>query len=292
MDAPILERVSFNLVLWRKILDQVSIEVSNQFSIDIQTISPFGFEILMNPYFLKCNLRRFYAYIGTSSNVKIDPNEILKCFREKLISYLQIYYKEFHDDIVIIVEAEKMELLREKNYICKIYDKLVDLQFRFFKTSIISDYADYIITSLNGLMVAKGESQKYKHDIRHRWRFYQLYIMQENLYKNYLPAMDAYETKLFNAVFKIVGNMIQIFYNQELKDVEISDFEQCLFDDLILPRLNIIRDSIKSKDGENVTISSIAYHFNDLLSVDISKKIYEEKSKVIMDTYYDFASLA
>lgn len=292
MDASILEKVSFDIVLWRKILDTVSKEVGDKFSIDIQTISPFGFEILMNSSFLKSNLRRFYAYIGTNSALSFDYHELLHVFRSTLMQYLSMYYENFHDDIVIVVEAEKMDFLREKNYICQTTDKLIDLQFRFCNDTILSDYADYVIASLNGLIVDKGENRGYKHDIRHRWRYYQLYIMQENLYKNYLPSMTEHQQKCYSELFKIVGNMIQIFYNQELKKVEINDFEQCLFDDLIIPRLGIIRDSIKSKTGDNIIISSTAYHFNDLLSVEIAKDIYREKSAMIMQTYYDFAKLS
>ena len=281
------QRVPFNNALWREVLNLTSDEVNSFFNLDIETISPFGFEVLMDKRFLYGTLRRFYCYMGTKTSVsEAIQSKIIQYFYEILMQQLAVKYSTLFPSIVLVVMKDNLLYLVDDQYICKPTDKLIDIQFRQVKTSILDDYSNYVIASLDGLIMEKGEVKGYRNRAINRWRFYQLYIMQEELYRQYSPCMLTHEIQLFKNIPSLASNMIKVFFNSESVVQKISIYEESLFQELILPRVNILYKVANGNSKNLMEINSSAYHVKDDLSLSIDKKMYQDIMLKIKNTYH------
>jgi hypothetical protein len=277
----------FNNALWREMLNLTSTEVNSFFNLDIETISPFGFEVLMDKRFLYGNLRRFYCYIGTKKNISQDMQaKVIQYFYEILMQKISSKYSSLFTSIVLVIMKEDFVYLIDKYHDCKPNDKLIDIQLRQVETSILDDYSNYIIASLGGLVMEKGEVKGYRDRAVNRWRFYQLYIMQEELYKQYSPCMSKHEMELFKNISHLASNMIKVFFNNDSVSHEISTHEELLFQELVLPRINILYKVAGGNHKNIMTIHSSSYHVKDDLSLDIDKRMYEDIMLKIKNTYH------
>jgi hypothetical protein len=283
------QKVPFNNALWREILNSTTDEVNSFFNLDIETISPFGFEVLMDKRFLHGILRRFYCYLGTKKSISDDTQlKIIRYFYEKLMQKLSIKYPALFSSIVLVVMKDDFLYLVDDQYICKSTDKLIDIQFRQVNTNILDDYSNYVIASLDGLIMEKGEVKGYRDRAINRWRFYQLYIMQEELYRQYSPRMTTHEIQLFKNIPSLASNMIKVFFDSNSVNQKISTYEESLFQELILPRVNILY-KVASGNSENIMeINSSAYHVKDDLSLNIDKEIYQDIMLKIKNTYNQY----
>ncbi len=281
------QKEPFNNALWREILNSTTEEVNSFFNLNIETISPFGFEILMDKRFLYGTLRRFYCYMGTKTRISEDmQSKIIQYFYEMLMQKLSFKYPTLFSSIVLVVMKDNFLYLVDDRYVCKPTDKLIDIQFRQVKTNILDDYSNYIIASLDELVSNKGDCRGYINNIRRRWRFYQLYIIQEKLYQKYLPNMSEHEAKQFKILFGLAGNMINVFFDNVSFNHKLSADEESIFDQLILPRISLLYKLIRG-DGKNIiTINSTAYHAKENLSLSIDKGIYQEIALKVKSTYH------
>lgn len=279
----------FNNALWRELLNSTSDEVNYFFNLNIEAISPFGFEILMNRKFLYGNLRRFYCYLGTKKNILDEMQaKVIQCFYEILIKKIASEYSSFFSSIVLVIMKDNFLYLTDKNYDCKPTDKLIDIQLRQVETTLLDDYSNYIIASLDSLVMAKGEVKGYKDRAINRWRFYQLYIMQEELYKKYSPCMSKREAQLFKNLPSLVSNMINIFFNKSVVSNAISTYEESLFQELILPRVDILYTVVSGNRKNIIVINSCSYHVEDNLSLSIDKRIYSDTFLTVKNTYLHY----
>ncbi len=283
------QKAPFNNALWREILNSTTNEVNSFFNLDIETISPFGFEVLMDKRFLYGILRRFYCYIGTKISISEDIQlNIIQYFYEILMKKLSFKYTTVFSSIVLVVMKDDFLYLVDDHYICKPTDKLIDIQFRKVKTNILDDYSNYVIASLDGLVMEKGEVKGYRDRAINRWRFYQLYIMQEALYRQYSPCMTTHEIQIFKNIPSLASNMIKVFFNSESVKQKISTYEESLFEELILPRVNILY-KVAGGNGENIMeVNSSAYHVKDDLSLSIDKKMHQDIMLKIKNTYNQY----
>lgn len=285
-----VQKPPFNNKLWREILCGIAKKASNRFNMLIECISPFGFEVLMDKDFLSRNLRRFYCYIGIDLSVsEKDKTAIMEYFYHEIMHEISIKYSSFFSSVVLVITGATFIYFKDKTYECAPTDKLIDIQLRTVKKNILEDYSNYIITSLEGLMNEKGETRGYKGNVRNRWRFYQLYIIQEQLYKEYVPQMSPSEQSLFNSIFKITSNMINIFFENRFADGRMALHEAEIFECLIMPRLKLIYKAISSDEENLISTESTAYHYNDKLSITMDKKIYTDTMLKIQDTYINYA---
>ncbi|MFU8797415.1 MAG: hypothetical protein ACNA7Y_01770 [Gammaproteobacteria bacterium] len=279
---------AFNNANWRKLLSQVCEDI-DVYNAGIQAINPFGFEILEDKKFLAGNLRRFYCYIGAPAHLNLDGDFIVSQYREALFVRLQAMETTMYEDAVIVVENQRLYKLKNENYICKPTDKLIDIQFRPFKEDILSDYANYIIASMDSLYSDKGEAKGYRNSRMHRWRAYQLYIIQETLFGNLIIQMNDDQHILYRNLFKQISNMIQIFYTPELADCLPSGIEEDIINKLIIPRISLMKESVSgSKNSQKINVECYAYHFEDKLEVLFDKNIYLDALNKIKNSYLNF----
>ncbi len=278
----------FNNGLWRQIITEACKITDQYFKVGLEIISPFGFEVLEDKKFLSNKLRRFYCYIGAPYQSNVDKNEVVSLFKQVLFSHLESIESRMLEDIVIVIQNEHLDKLRPDNYLCKLTDKLIDIQFRPVTKDILSDYANYTITTLDGILSNKGESGCYKTNKMRRWRLYQLYIMQEQLFGELISPMSPDECAAYHELFNFISNMIQIFYTPSMMDIAPNATEQHILNFLIKPRLNLIKNAVLGDSNELLEVSCRAYHFEDMLNLHISKQIYWHAFNKIRRTYLSF----
>lgn len=277
----------FNNFLWRKILDDTCTIVDTD-NLGLQVISPFGFELLEDKTYLSHRLRRFYAYIGVNKHLKLNKQKIISHFRKILFKKLSIVSPQMWNDIVIVIESDKIIKLKNDNYICKPTDKLIDIQLRVVDTDILTDYANYIITTLAGLHLEKGEGGAFRTNLIWRWRLYQLYIIQEQLFSQLLSPMPAIEDMLYKSIFKFLTNKIQPFFDPNLMHSTLTDQENIIIHGLIKPRIEKMYKCINNLKNDKITIQCQDYHRNENLELTLDKKIYDLAINKIKETYLKF----
>jgi hypothetical protein len=278
----------FNNRLWRQILTEVCREVESA-PHELEIISPFGFELLGNKQFLQKKLRRFYCYIGISPEKSYDKNAILPAFTQRLLYKLRQLESSMLDDVVLLIQHDEIKKLRAENYLCQPSDKLIDLQLRATDANILTDYAHYVITTLDGLYAEKGEASVCHKNKVNRCRMYQLYVMQEQLFGHLLPPMDEEQCELYRLLFCLIDNMVQFFFTPELINTPLTDQELKVIEQLIKKRVALIKQAIDNTDyQEKVTIRSLSYHIEEPLELTLARPLYEQALQKISSTYLNF----
>lgn len=278
----------FNNQLWRKLLSEVCKEIDiNHVGLDV--ISPFGFELLEDKSFLSHKLRRFYAYIGAPRHLNLDQEKMTSQFKQVFFEKLKYIKTRMLDDIVIVIENHKLNKLCQEGYQCKLTDKLIDIQFRPVDTDILTDYANYTVATLDGVHHEKGEGKEFRTNKMWRWRLYQLYIMQEQLFGSLLPPMTINEHKNYKAIFEVISNMIQLFYAPNMMAAEPTEQEKDIIFQLIKPRIATMYEVVKPRSyGDTKVIKCHAYHYDDDLELTLDLELYHQVINKIKRTYLEF----
>ncbi|MFN7096253.1 MAG: hypothetical protein ACK4PR_01640 [Gammaproteobacteria bacterium] len=278
----------FNNQLWRDILAHTASLLSEELNIKIEVISPFGFEVTQNPHFLTTQLRRFYCYIGMEKYSTYNKEFVATRFYEHLFDYLSVLNTAFLDNIAIVIFNQHIHLLNDHQYHCQPQDCLIDIQVREINHDIITDYGNYLIASLAGLYEHKIESMYFYEDIRYRWRTYQLFVIHEHLFGHLLPPMTEEHSRQFKRLFSFVSNSINIFYHSAGLHTFANSEEIALYRNLIQPRITSMIHAIRADDKDNITLSIPAYHFDDVLTIEIDHLLYEKTLDFIKNSYQQF----
>ena len=279
----------FNNSIWRNSINEAYKQLNYEGLLNI--ISPFGFEVLNNKKYLSGNLRKFYVYIGITQSNETNTNEIASKFRENLFNILQIDMPEFLMDIVAIIENQTVTTVNTDNYQCKPVDKLIDIQVRQLSKGedILTDYANYLICTINAILEQKGEAQLIEVNPIMRSRMFQLYLMIETIFKQYLPQLSHQEKLLFQSAPKYISNKIDAFFDEKLTKKYATEHELRVYENLVLPRLKKLKQVIKPhtlKSTVNINLNS--YHHPSQLTAVIDKTIYTEVQQYIIKTYKDY----
>lgn len=279
---------SFNNAAWRQLLSQVCQEIDVSHA-GLEVISPFGFEILENKKFLAGNLRRFYCYIGAPVNANLDGNTTTTRYRSSLLNRLRLMETRMFEDIVLVIENQTVHKLKDEGYICKSTDKLIDIQFRSVNENMLTDYANYIIATLGSLHSEEGEFKGHRQDRVKRWHLYQLYIIEEELFREFIPSMNDQQAQIYQTLPKKISNMIQIFYSPESRYGLPDDSEEDILNTLVLPRLALIQSAVNSTETRKKTkVTSISYHYEINLEFILDTSIYQYAIDKIKNTYLSF----
>lgn len=278
----------FNNRFWREILAQVANLVSDELETKIEAISPFGFEVSQNKQFLSGQLRRFYCYLGVGKYSTYSKEYIATRFYENLYDYLTVLNTRILDDIVIVIFNQEMHLLNPKQYQCHSQDKLLDVQVREINHDLLTDYANYLITSMTGLHDKKIESTYFNENIRYRWRTYQLYVIHEYLFGYLLPPMTSEQASLFKKLFTLISNAINIFYHPEEMYIHASQDEMRIYEILINQRISQMILAVNHDRIDSIKISTQAYHYDQTLTLEINHSIYEKAIDFIKKSYRNF----
>lgn len=182
---------------WRNLLKNVCKQIDTN-NIELQVISPFGFELLEDKKFLHRSIKRLYCYIGVPSNSRFDGNlaAISKIFSEQLLSSIHEIGLSL-SDVAILVLQEKFTFLHEDDYQCSHDDKLIDIQTKTISDDILSDYANYIICTVDSICSKKEEPKHFVENKRHRCRTFQLYVMLEKIFGYFAATNDGVSRRKF-----------------------------------------------------------------------------------------------
>ncbi len=284
-----LEDIPFNNALWRSILKRTAYQLSDELKINVEVMSPFGFEVLNNKNLLSKNLRKFYAYLG----IKAIPKEIgnfemiSSLYGEMLLSNLKKNHSSFYNSIIIKVYQENFIHLRSADYISSDKDKLIDIQTRLVGDSIYQDYANYIICCVSAIHKDQDEPAMFSTNVRHRVRTMQLYIMVENIFGHLIDEMSTDEKTLYHCVFSKIDNSLGIFKDNALLQVQANALDIEIMLRLIKPRVSEIVTRLK-QGNDLILIESDSYHVPGKLSIELSRKHYQLAVSFITRTYIEF----
>lgn len=280
---------SFSNENWRNLITRTCNKI-DKYSIGLQIISPFGFELLEDTKFLYRSIKRLYCYIGIPIQYasQYDPIAVSNEFSKELMSsIIEIDIKT--SDIAILVVQDKFTLIHENNYQCSYSDKLIDIQTKIISDDILHDYANYIICTVDSICSKKEEPEHYLENKRHRCRTYQLYVMLEKLFSYLLPPMTAFQQENFSGLFKLIDNSIQMFYTPSELFISASDYEVHILNSLIIPRVALMQQVIANSCTSNlIKLKCDAYHVNGKLELMIDKNIYINAVNKIKMTYLNY----
>lgn len=283
---------SFCNNMWRALISNICAKIDKN-NAGIRAISPFGFELLENKAFLSKSIRRLYCYIGIPKDNIGNQSvfNISKMFSELLMSSINIIGLS-PSEIAILVAQNEFTFFHENNYQCKHSDKLIDVQTRIVNSDILTDYADYIICSIDSICSEKDEPKHFHENKRHRCRTYQLYIMLEKIFGYLLPSLSALQTMYFHGIFQFIDNTIQMFYTLSALNIPASTYETDLFNVLIKPRVELMRHHIQlsSSNEELIKIQCDAYHVEGKLELILNRNIYKSAVDKIKTTYLSFSN--
>lgn len=278
---------AFNSRYWRLLLDETCKEIDSS-RIGLQVISPWGFELLGDLGFLSKKLRRFYCYIGVPKKSTVNLKKITHQFSQSLHNRLKMEDSNMANDVVLIIEQNKLIKLRSDNYICQPEDKLIDIQSRYVEKDILYDYAKYITLCVDSIVNLKGECRSINTSKMWRRRLYQLYIMIENIF-GYLVPMDRKHSALMQSVPPLIDNSIQCFFTPEISNSAPSDIDKKILNQLIKPRTKMIQSALVSGSSEKIHLSCDAYHTEGKLELIINKCYYDQAINKIRITYLEYA---
>lgn len=276
----------FNNYLWRSILDSIVADIDKT-KTGVQVISPFGFEVTQNKRFLKSNLRRFYCYIGIPNHVPLSKDCIITEFDDKLCSLLEKIHPDFYKQVVLKIHEQEFIKLRKKDYCCNRNNKLIDIQLRKYSSSLLDDYADYIICCLPAIYHGQDEPKEFLFNARFRNRTYQLYVMIEALFGSHITNMSATQMDLLNKTYKRINNAINIFFNDAILYTTADELDKTILNQLIIPRTEEMIATLNTFD-DRIEIQSRSYHVNEKLSFNLNKNIYDDTKKFIINSYNEY----
>jgi hypothetical protein len=280
----------FNNGQWRKNINNICDQLDQKYA-GIETISPFGFELLGDKQFLNKNLKRFYCYIGLPKQERKISEQatltVIENFSTILFESIKLYFPLLTKDFILTIHQNKFIKLRSENYIPQCTDKLLDIQVRYTDNSILDDYADYIIATLAALHDGKDEARFFIHNTRFRSRTFQLYVMQECLFSHLLPTMNQSEQDLYKLIFSKINNSVNIFYDTEKLNVQADNEELNIMDELIRPRINLMLEEAKNH-SDVFCLQVESYHVTDILQLQIGRKIYLELKEKIKQSYLKY----
>ncbi len=282
----------FNNGLWRKLLQGVCQEVDAQYALGLDVISPFGFELLEDKRYLYKNLKRFYCYVGFPEKANVDKHDIEKAYADALLKTLKQHYPAVFDDIAILItHNNKLHKFRPDNYLCTPADKLIDISAHPVKKDILSHYADYLTASVSTLFNKTGEADVERNsEYVMRVRYYQLYIISETLYSQYLPALSPQEIRLSRSVFASLSNSIQaLFTPQSTPPTEEEKYIAKHLIDKRLARMHAFLTAASEKAADIVTIETGCYHTDHHFSFSLNQDIYEDATSKVKSTYLNFS---
>ena len=158
---------------------------------------------------------------------------------------------------------------------------------------VLVDYAEYLILTHQSILKGIGECVNYEKSICNRSRFFQLFLMQEYLYADYLPEIEYGHVNLLNKVSKFISNDIQLFIEPIKNKIDITNEERLFIRKYVIPRSEMIldlleRSCLNKTKKDLVSISVKTYHVDGHLSGNLDGALYEALVDKVVKEYKEF----
>lgn len=253
----------------------------------LEVIAPFGFEVTQNRKHLNKILRKFYCYLGIDSESEKDKDEVADDYATALFGCLQDTDPDFYHHIAVLVKNERFINTRQEGYTCAPLDKLLDIQVKA-TNDIYTEYANYIIASLPCLLNKSGECSHFDTRLIDRTRSFQFYIMFETLFGHLIGSMTEEEASIYQDVFHLVNNVIQIFYSSKLMNTPPNAIEKSAYTNLVCPRITKMLSAFQENAGDCVKLDLFDFHRYSPISLTLPRSTYESTKEKIIRTYSEF----
>lgn len=276
----------FDRVKWLKLIEDVSNAFYLEYGTKIELISPWGFEVLDDDKYLRRNLRRFYVYAGVLNKSKNQLKQITVDLIKIILRVIKDYDASFYSRIGVLSlgNTNEVKFLGVKD---KSREVLLSVVVNNSK-NILVDYAKYIVGSIEAELNGSGEVFDYLNNPISRWRFYQLFLMQNRLFEQFLPELSLHQQSLKSYVLFNAKSETWPFFD---KDCILCANKQDLdaINLLIIPRLLQIKNFMIA-DSDLVHQKVYSFHSDQLINLEISEKIYNYTIEEILVTYKSFCS--
>lgn len=273
----------FNQKKWHDIANKACDALSFN---GLEVIVPFGFELLYDDKYLKGNLRKFYCYIGGMSIDEDIAKDIERDFSEILLGNLKKEHViELSDLAAVITTRNGVRSFRTQSHIYKNNEKIIDIECRRGEQSILENYAEYVMCSIDAILSSGlREMNEFDENRNSRFRVYQLYIMLEALFGKYMPEMTESEKSLYQQAFYMDNDITPILKNAVKVPAEDIDLE--ILQSLIFKRLNKVKKIIRHGSGNIKKIQSLSYHDTSrIFSLEISQDCYMGALRFVTESY-------
>lgn len=270
---------------WRQVIRLTEREIQKRYP-NITLIGPFGFELLGTTIPKPHTVRRLYIYAHTP--MSINRMYLAEQIQAIALNNIRIIYPEITDDFVMFCMNEDVKYTQPFRYACKPTDKLLDIQIRYEGTDILSNYANYTMLLHQSILQGVGESQDYQHSLKFRSRMFQLFLIQEALYKDLLSPLNIDYTSLIKQTKRFVKNSIQILLNSNFDTFEkMTRDEEKIIKQYVIPRSQAIVDLLKQScmQDDIINLNMTAYHVPAKLQGSIGKQLHNQLKQKVIKTY-------
>jgi len=282
----------FNLQLWRQLLADAAKGIDTD-NTNIEVINPFGFEVTGDRKFLQRNLRRFYCYFGSANKFEKPPTELAIKLFDNFYKLLLQTDPDFASKIaLLIVESDSnfKKLLKDNNYQPSNTDKIFVIEHRIFEEDLLTDYANYLISTLWGFHnKTLPELARFSESQSVRYRIFQLHLILENIFGSTIEALNTNEKILLDKIYNMKG--VDISYYFKGKETQLPTNEDTILLDLVSYRTEKMILKIferNCQEGEIVTIKSKCYNSNHFLTFSMNESAYHSAARKIKSHYNSF----
>lgn len=153
---------------------------------------------------------------------------------------------------------------------------------------ILLSYAKYVVCSVDG--ISKGtqpEVLKFHANQVARNRVFQMYLMNEEIFKDIMPGFSNDEENMRRKLFK-QDNRIDYFIRPDISP-PASQEEKHILIHLIQKRLGIMREALLGNvNTDRIVLSLPAFHGKATVSIELSRVLWQKALNLIQSSYIDF----
>jgi hypothetical protein len=168
-------------------------------------------------------------------------------------------------------------------------DRLVSVAYRA-TGDILFDYAKYIVCTVEGICSGElDEARNYFIDQTSRNRVFQLYLMEEEIFKDVMPPLSSSEEQFRKRLFHH-DNRIDYLIHPHLSP-PASEEERHLLVHLIQRRLQLMSRVLHGNAAtQRYTLSCQAVHGSKTLFMDIARPLWEMALTLVRSSYLEFGT--
>jgi hypothetical protein len=277
----------FDIRLWRNIVNYASEDLAVTCGAPVQAISPFGFEVFRDERFLWKKLRRLYCYLGSKDVSIHDLPTIENLFVDALHARLSDHWPDMAQQIIAYKTRSTIQWVRASDTPISENDRMVSISCRS-TPDVLDAYSRYIICTLGGLCTETlPELGEFAYDEMARNRVFQLYLMEEEIFRSLMHPLTREEEQLRRGLFH-QDNRID-FALLRTPSPPASSGEWHVLLNLVLPRLRLMKETVRGKTMSDLEILiAPVFHGAGEISVEISRAVGETALHFVRTSYLDF----
>ncbi len=262
---------TFNYILMRKLIHTAALRCNKSTRCHMSVIAPYGFELL--PQFPGV-VRRHYPAMGYPKNMSLaQAQNYALLFIANFLDLAQQLYPSLYRSLVYcgIHNGGHYSTIHNGNARAML-DKASTMHIELFQTDdILLHYANYLIALIAvmatdelklpeacGFMAAQNSKTK-------RNRFFQLFVICNQLTQTLMPQLPSFNLQQKQLYHELFMELRRDNPSETILDVTtqfqiVTPTEYRIRDELILPRLEQIRNCLQRVRGQRTVVASNVYY--------------------------------